>query len=185
MGYHFVNLTDIKLLVLKTVQYFKDAMPESILTDTILVNDYANFFDLEQAIYELTENRLMTYYEEGERKFGLTALGKEALKGFASRIPRSVCEKLYQTVRVKIREYQNELSLIADYEPDGEMDYMVRLGIKEGGYEIFTVTLSILDEKMAKNICREFRHSPQTLYSDVLSVLLSDGGTEQSEENLI
>ncbi len=174
MGYHFEELTDIKLLLLKTIQYFKDAIPESILTDTILANNYANYFDLEQALYELTENRLVTYYEEGERKFSLTRLGEEALAGFSYRIPKSVCEKLYQTVRIKIREYQNELSLIADYEHTGETDYTVKLGIMEGGYEIFTVSLSLFDEKMAKSVCREFKRSPQTLYTEILSVLLKE-----------
>ena len=174
MGYYFEELTDIKLLILKTIQYFKDAIPENILTDTILANNYANFFDLQQAVYELTENKLVTYYEDEGRHFSLTALGETALEGFSSRIPKSVCEKLYQTIRIKIREYENDLSLIADYERSGDMEYTVKLGIMEGGYEIFTVSLSIYDEKMAKNICREFKRSPQTLYSEILSVVLRE-----------
>lgn len=174
MGYYFEELTDIKLLIMKTIQYFKDAIPENILTDTILANNYANFFDLQQAIYELTENKLVTYFEDEGRRFSLTSLGETALEGFSSRIPKSVCEKLYQTVRIKIREYENDLSLIADYEHSGDMEYTVKLGIMEGGYEIFTVSLSIYDEKMAKNICREFKRSPQTLYSEILSVLLKE-----------
>ena len=178
MGYYFEELTDIKLLILKTIQYFKDAIPENILTDTILANNYANFFDLQQAIYELAENKLVTYYEDNGRRFSLTSLGETALEGFSSRIPKSVCEKLYQTVRIKIREYENDLSLIADYEHSGDMEYTVKLGIMEGGYEIFTVSLSIYDEKMAKNICREFKRSPQTLYSEILSVLLKDPSQE-------
>ena len=180
MSYRFEELTDIKLIILKTVQYFKTAIPENILTDTILDRDYANFFDLEQAVFELTENRLLTYYEEdGARHFSLTALGETALEGFQSRIPRSVLEKLYQTVRIKIREYENGLSLIADYEKVGDMDYSVRLGIVEGGYEIFTVSLSIFDERMAKSVCREFKRNPQILYSEILSVLIKDNEPQQ------
>lgn len=175
MDYHFEELTDIKLLILKTIRYFKTEMPENILSDTILSHGYANFFDLQQALYELTENRLVTYYEEkGVKHFSLTDLGETALNGWESRIPGSVCEKLYQTVRIKIREYENGLSLIADYEKNGDMDYVVHLGITEGGYQIFTVNLSIFDEKMAKNICREFKRNPQALYSEILSVLLKE-----------
>ncbi|MCH5187938.1 MAG: DUF4364 family protein [Oscillospiraceae bacterium] len=175
MPYQFDELTDIKLIILKTVQYFKTAMPENILTDTILAHNYANFFDLQQAVFELVENRLLTYYEEkGVRHMSLTSLGDTALEGFQSRIPRSVMEKLYQTVRIKIREYENGLSLVADYEKKGDMDYSVRLGLIEGGYEIFTVSLSIFDEKMARNICREFKRNPQTLYNEILAVLLNE-----------
>lgn len=177
MSYKFEELTDIKLIILKTVEYFKTAMPENLLTDAILCHGYANFFDLQQAVYELAENRLLTYYEEkGLRHFSLTDLGATALEGYQSRIPLSVREKLYQTVRIKIREYENGLSLIADYEKAGDMDYSVHLGIAEGGYELFTVTLSILDEKMAKTICREFKRNPQELYNEILTVLLKDGG---------
>ncbi len=175
MDYFFDDPTDIKLLIMKTIAYFKNPIPENILTDTILAHNYANFFDLQQALYELTENSLVAYYEEkGDRLFSLTNMGKTAIEGFSSRIPKSVCEKLYQTVRIKIREYENDLSLIADYEKNGDMEYSVKLGIMEGGYEIFTVTLSLVNEKMAKNVCREFKRSPQTLYSEILSVLLKD-----------
>ncbi len=175
MPYKFEELTDIKLIILKTVQYFKTAMPEAILTDAILDRGFANFFDLQQAVYELTENRLLTYYEEkGARLYSLTRLGETAAEGYQSRIPRSVLEKLYQTVRIKIREYENGLSLIADYEKTGDMDYRVHLGIMEGGYEIFTVTLSLFDEKMAQNVCRRFKCDPQVLYSEVLSALIPE-----------
>ncbi len=175
MDYFFDDPTDIKLLIMKTIAYFKNPIPENILTDTILAHNYTNFFDLQQALYELTENKLVTYYEEnGDRLYSLTSMGKTAIDGFSSRIPKSVCEKLYQTVRIKIREYENDLSLIADYEKTGDMEYSVKLGIMEGGYEIFTVTLSLVNEKMAKNVCREFKRSPQTLYSEILSVLLKD-----------
>lgn len=175
MDYQFEELTDIKLIIMKAVQYFKAAIPESILTDTVLVRGYANFFDLQQAVVELIDNRLLTYYEDGgEKMLSLTALGETALESFQGRLPRSVCEKLYQTVRIKIREYENGLSLIADYEKSGDMDYTVRLGITEGGYEIFTLNLSMLDEKLAKNVCREFKRNPQALYSEILSVLIKE-----------
>ncbi len=175
MDYSFDEPTDIKLIIMKTIQYFKSEMPEDILTDIIMSHGYANFFDFGQALFELTENRLLTYYEEkGRRLFSLTSMGETALENFQGRIPRSVCEKLYQSVRIKIREYENGLSLIADYEKSGDNDFTVRLGINEGGYEIFTLSLSILDEKMAKNVCREFKRSPETLYSEILSVLIKD-----------
>ena len=175
MSYFFEELTDIKLLVIKTIEYFRDAIPENILVDTILTNDYANFFDIQQAIFELTENKLVTYFEdESGRRYRLTAMGETALEGFSARIPKSVCEKLYQTVRIKIREFENDLNLIADYERGSDMEYVVKLGIMEGGYEIFTVSLSIFDEKMARNICREFKRNPQTLYNEILAVLLNE-----------
>ncbi len=184
MEYHFHKLTDIKLLILKTIHYFKEPIPEYILNETILINNYANFFDLQQALYEMTENKLVTYYEEnGGKMYSLTKLGSTALEGYAVHLPKSVCEKLYQTVRLKIREYENEISLIADYERSGDMDYTVKLGIMEGGYNIFTVTVSIFDEKLAKDICREFKRTPQTLYNELLSVLLKEPGGASGEGN--
>lgn len=174
MSYYFEEPIDVKLLIIRTIQYFKDAIPESILLDTILINEYANFFDLEQAIYELTENRLITYYEDGQygRRFSLTKLGETALEGFAARLPRSVCEKLYQTVRIKIREFESELSVTADYEKGTESEYTVRLGIMEGGYEIMKLSLSLFDERLARNLCREFKRAPQNLYNEILSAVL-------------
>lgn len=176
MSYYFEEPIDVKLIIIRTIRYFRDAIPESILTDTILVNGYVNYFDLEQAIYELTESRLITYYEDGQygRRFSLTSLGETALEGFAARLPKSVCEKLYQTVRVKIREFENELAVTAEYEKGSEEEYTVRLGISEGKYEIMKLSISLFDERLAKNLCREFKRSPQTYYNEVLSIMLNE-----------
>ncbi len=175
MGYFFSRLTDVKLLVIKTIQYFRDAIPENILLDVILTNEYANYFDVEQAIHELTENRLIAYYEDkGGRRFSLTRMGETARESFADRLPNSVCEKLYQTVRIKIREYENDLAVTAEYERGGDMEYTVKLKLDEGKYEIFSLSIPLFDEKLAQNICREFRRSPQNYYNEFLSIILNE-----------
>ena len=175
MGYFFSGLTDVKLLVIRTIQYFRDAIPENILLDVILTNEYANYFDVEQAIYELTENRLITYYDDRSgRRFSLTRMGETAQESFADRLPVSVCEKLYQTVRIKIREFENDLAVTADYEQGGDMEYTVKLKINEGKYEIFSLSIPLFDEKLAQNICREFKRSPQTYYNEFLSIILNE-----------
>ncbi len=173
MSYYFEEPVDVKLLIIRTIQYFRDAIPENILIDIILSNELANFFDLEQAIYELIENRLITYFEDQRgRRFSLTRLGETALEGFSARLPRSVCEKLYQSARIKIREFESDLAVTAEYDRGSEMECTVRLGIMEGKYKIFDLSLSLFDEKLAKNLCREFKRAPQELYNEVLSAVL-------------
>jgi hypothetical protein len=52
-----------------------------------------------------------------------------------------------------------------------DIEYSVTLGISEGNFDMFSVTISVGDEVMAKKMCGQFKKDPQAMYSEFLSVL--------------
>ena len=68
-------------------------------------------------------------------------------------------------------DLKNALSIKADYEKVNDIEYNVSLGISEGNYDMFNVSISVSDELMAKKMCAAFKNNPQSLYSEFLSIL--------------
>lgn len=150
-------------------------VPNSFLVDTLALEPFVNYFDLQQQIAELSEEELVTYYvEDHDRFFSLTKKGSEALSFFGDRIPKTVRERLLNAIKIKVKELKNALSIKADYEKINDIEYNVTLGISEGSFDMFSVSLSVGEEIMAKKICAVFKENPQSLYSEFLAVLTKD-----------
>ena len=172
MDYCFDDKIDVKLITLFIINNFKMPVPNSFIVDTLALEPFVNYFDLQEQISELESEEFLTYYEEGKDKFyTLTKKGLQALDFFLDRIPKTVRERLLRTIKIKIKDLKNSLSVKAEYKKINDIEYSVSLGISEGHYDMFNVTLSLGDELMAKKMCAAFKNDPQTLYSEFLAIL--------------
>ena len=172
MDYSFDQKIDVKLIALFIIDNFKMPVPNSFLVDTLALEPFVNYFDLQQQISELSEEGLVTYYvEDCDKFFSLTSKGSEALEFFSVRIPKTVRERLLHAIKIKVKELKNALSIKADYKKINDIEYSVTLGISEGNFDMFSASLSVGDEILAKKMCAAFKNNPQALYSEFLSVL--------------
>ena len=172
MDYCFDDKIDVKLITLFIIDSFKMPVPNSFIVDTLMLEPFVNYFDLEQQLSELETEGFVTYYtQESDKFYSLTKKGIEALEFFQVRVPKTVRERLLRTIKLQIKELKNALSIRADYEKLNDIEYKVSLGISEGNYDMLSVSVSVGDEIMAKKICASFKSDPQSLYSEFLSVL--------------
>ena len=174
MDYFFKDETDVRLITLFIIDGFKMPVPSSYVFDVIMLQPVVNYFDISSQLSELCEKELVTYYTEKETTYySLTNKGSEALSYFKTRIPLTVRERFLNTIKLKIKELKNSLSIKSEYNKLNDIEYNVSLGIFEGAYELFSVSLSVGDEKTAKTMCSTFNADPQKLYSQILSSLLN------------
>lgn len=172
MDYCFDDKIDVKLIALFIINNFKMPVPNSFIVDTLALEPFVNYFDLQEQISELESEEFVTYYTEDTDKFyTLTEKGLQALSFFSDRIPKTVRERLLKTIKIKIKDLKNALSVKAEYKKVNDIEYSVSLGISEGHYDMLSVTLAVGDELMAKKICAAFKNDPQTLYSEFLAIL--------------
>ncbi len=172
MDYSFDEKIDVKLITLFIIDNFKMPVPNSYIVDTLYLEPFINYFDLQQQMGELESEELVTYYiEDNVRYYSLTEKGLQALEFFSPRIPKTVRERLLRTIKIKIKDLKNALSIKAEYEKVNDIEYRISLGISEGNFDMFNVSISVSDELMAKKMCAAFKNDPQTLYSEFLSVL--------------
>ena len=172
MDYSFKEKADVKLITLFIIENFKMPVPNYYIVDTLTLEQFINYFDLQQEIGELEEDELITYYiEDDTRYYSLSDKGRQTLEYFSSKIPKTVRERLLRAIKIKIKDLRNALSIKADYEKINEIEYKVSLGISEGNFDMFNISISVSDELLAKKMCAAFKNDPQTLYSEFLSVL--------------
>ncbi len=172
MDYSFDEKVDVKLIALFIIDNFKMPVPNSYLVDILALEPFINYFDLQQQMGELEEEEFVTYYIEDDARFySLTEKGIQALQFFSQRIPKTVRERLLRTIKIKIKDLRNALSIKADYDKVNDIEYSVTLGISEGNFDMFKVSVSVSEEIMAKKICAAFKNDPQTFYSEFLSIL--------------
>ena len=116
MDYSFDEKVDVKLIALFIIHNFKMPVPHSYIVDTLALEPFINYFDLQHQIGELEDEELVTYYVEDDARFySLTDKGRQALDFFSARIPKTVRERLLRAIRLKIRDLKNALSIKADY----------------------------------------------------------------------
>ncbi len=172
MDYSFDEKIDVKLITLFIIDSFKIPVPNSYIVDVLALEPFINYFDLQQQIGELEEDEFVTYYiEDNARFYSLTEKGTQALEFFSQRIPKTVRERLLRIIKIKIKDLRNALSIKAEYKKVNDIEYSVSLGISEGNFDMFNVSISVSDELMAKKMCAAFKNDPQTLYSEFLSIL--------------
>ncbi len=172
MDYNFEEKADVKLITLFIIDSFKMPVPNSFIVDTLALEPFINYFDLQQHMGELEEEELVTYYiEDNARYYSLTQKGSQTLGFFSSRIPKTVRERLLRTIKVKIKDLRNALSIKAEYKKVNDIEYSVSLGISEGNFDMFNISISVNEELLAKKMCAAFKNDPQTIYSEFLSVL--------------
>lgn len=172
MDYCFDDKIDVKLITLFIIENFKTPVPNSFIVDTLMLEPFINYFDLQEQMAELEEEEFVTYYiENNDRFYSITSKGAQALEFFRVRIPKTVRERLLRAIKIKVKDLKNALSIKAEYKKVNDIEYSVTLGISEGNFDMFGLTISVGDEVMAKKMCGQFKDDPQAMYSEFLSVL--------------
>lgn len=175
MDYHFESKEDIKLIILTVINDFNIPVSNAMIVDTVRIHSFAEYFDIQQYLYELTEAQMVTYYiEKSVRYYSLTQKGKDAVEYFSSDIPVTVREKLYNTAKTKAKELRDSMSVQCEYYKENDFEYTVSLRIVERGYDLFNLKLSVGSEKIAKMISARFEKDPESFYTRIFSILVDD-----------
>lgn len=175
MDYHFESREDIKLIILTVINDFNMPVSNAMIVDTVLTHSFAQYFDIQQYLYELTDAQMVTYYVESDvRYYSLTQKGKDAVSYFAQKIPQTVRERLFETAKKKAKEQLESMSISAEYYKENDMEYTVVMKIVERNYDMFKLKMSVGSESIAKAMCERFKKDPETFYTRVFSMLIDE-----------
>ena len=181
MDYHFDSKEDVKLIILTVINNFNIPINHSVIADTVLTHSFAEYIDIMQHLYELTESGMVTYYvEDGAKFYSLTQKGKDTVGYFSSKIPFTVRERLFETAKKKSREFLNEQSIKAEYLAHNDFEFGVTLRIVERGVDMFRLEITVSSEEIAKTMCAKFRRDPEGFYANVFTLLASDDNENKS-----
>ncbi len=162
-----------KLMVLYMLGKVDFSLTYTHLSDFILGRGYTDYFNLQQAIAELTETGLI--HQETLRSttyYMITPEGEETIGYFSSRISLAIREDIDTWLKENRLAMINDVSMRADYYRDTAGDYEVRCVIMEKKKDLCDLRLKVTDESIAKAMCKQWKAKSQPIYEYLMKELM-------------
>ncbi len=170
--YEFKEPSEIKLIILYIIRNFGEAIDNGQITDIFMDYEFVDYFTMQKYLDELVEMRLVEVdVHNGLRLYFLTKHGTEAYDAYIKKIPVSVREKLLLSIRAYRKQERNEADISASFRPLNELSYAVDLSIRDGGFPLLDIRMSVGSKDTAREVCKRFREDPQKTYSALLEIL--------------
>ncbi len=144
--------TEQKLIILEvlgSLGSLTDLQLLNILSDSGLMN----YFDMMLTLNDLCAQghcAVRTVYNG--REYSLTRAGQEALTLFQNKLPSSVRRSIDDTVRASTEAVQAQQAFPTEYRQTPRGDYLLTMRVREQGTDMMSVSLSLPDENIAKQI---------------------------------
>ena len=142
---------------------------EDILT-IIQDNGFANYFEVTDALAELTDHENIIVCGESRELFAPSDTAKLIAKQLDTALPHSVRDKAVAAAinllaKAK-REQENTVEIIQD-----KRGYQVGCHISGGDMELMSFTLHVPDRYQAQMVKEQFQSSPETVYRMLLALV--------------
>ena len=165
--------TLIKLIVLYMLDKVDFPITKAQIYDFILEKEYANYFALTEATFELTEGGLIETSSTHSSTFlKLTDKGRDTLTFFQNRISEGIRKDINAYFDENRMEITNRMSVITNYYRTAAGDYVADLTAREKSEDIINIKINMPTEESAQAICDNWRDRSSDIYSFILENLL-------------
>ncbi len=162
-----------KLIVLYMLDKVDFPITKAQVYDFILEKEYANYFTLTQATYELTEDGYIESSSTHSTTFlKLTDKGRDTLTFFQNRISEGIRNDINSYFEDNRFEISNRVSVMTNYYRSANGDYIADLSAREKSEDLINIRINMPTEESAQNICEHWREKSSDIYSFILENLL-------------
>lgn len=164
-----------KLKLLFILKYANMPLANIEITNFILDNDILDYFTLQQLLKDLCEsNFVVLSSRNGNEYYSISDTGKEALEMFGDKLPEYFVpqvEKNFSNLKMEIKKHRE---LLGHYYKKTEDEFIVSLQVMENESTIFSLSLNVPDEDLAKYICKKWDSNPEDIFSKIIKTLTSE-----------
>ncbi len=162
-----------KLIVLYILSRVDFPLTNSQLTEFILDKEYTNYFNVQQVISDLIEDKFITYKTiRNSSLYLLTDSGLETLDFFNNIISTGIKDDIEEYLAENKYKLQEEVSSQADFNQIKKGEYLVRLKVIERNTPIIDLQLVVSSEEDAINFCNNWKNKSSDIYGYLMSSLL-------------
>lgn len=162
-----------KLIVLYMLDKVDFPITKAQIYDFILEKEYANYFTLTQATYELTEDGYIESSSTNSATFlALTDKGRDTLTFFQNRISEGIRNDINTYFEDNRFEISNRVSVMTNYYRSASGDYIADLSAREKSEDLINIRITMPTEESAQSICEHWREKSSDIYSFILENLL-------------
>ena len=169
------TLAENKVLILYILNLINNDFKQDDLFKIISSINDINYFYFKQILTDLIDSKLVgTYTKEEEPVIRITSEGKNAYHLTKDVLPGIMKLKADNIFEKEISNIEEESSIIAEFTPRNENDYIIKCKIVENNETIFEVKTFVGSRDRAKRIVDNWNKNATTIYPKILNILLDD-----------
>ncbi len=164
-----------KLKLLYILKYINMPLTNIEITNFILDNDILDYFTLQQLLGDLCDSKFVVLNSKnGNEYYSISEAGTAALDMFGEKLPEyfiKQVEKNFYNLKMEIKKHRE---LLGHYYKRKEDEYIVSLQVMENESIIFSLSINVPDEDLAKHICKKWDSNPEEIFSSIIKTLTTD-----------
>ena len=139
------------------------------------INDEINYFYFKQVLTDLIDSKLVNLVtKDAERLVSINTDGENAYNLNKNALPGLIKLKADNIFKKELSSIEEESSVIAEFIPKNENDYIIKCKIIENNETIFEVKTFAGSMDRAKRIVDNWKNNASDIYPKILNLLLED-----------
>lgn len=169
-------LAENKVLILYILNQISNGILEDGLYKIISSINNVNYFYFKEVLTDLLDSKLVGIFtkEEEESVLRITSEGKNALSLTIDVLPGILKLKADNVFKKEFTSIANETSIVAEFIPRSENDYIIKCKVIEKNETIFEVKTFAGSRERAKKIVDNWNKNASKIYPKILDILLED-----------
>lgn len=175
-------LAENKVLILYILDKISDGILEGGLYKIISSINDINYFYFKEVLTDLLDSKLVGIFtkdEEEESVLRITSEGKNALTLTIDVLPGILKLKADNVFKKEFSSIADETSIISEFIPRNENDYIIKCKIIEKNETIFEVRTFAGSRDRAKKIVDNWNKNASKIYPKILDMLLEDNNSNE------
>ena len=169
-------LAENKVLILYILNQISNGILEDGLYKIISSINDVNYFYFKEVLTDLLDSKLVGIFtkEEEESVLRITSEGKNALSLTIDVLPGILKLKADNVFKEEFNSIFDETSIVAEFIPRSENDYIIKCKVIEKNERIFEVKTFAGSRERAKKIVDNWNKNASKIYPKVLDLLLEN-----------
>lgn len=166
------TLAENKVLILYLLNQVHKPITNDNLYKLILSAIEMNYFYFQQFLLDLIEAEfIISYPKEDQTVYELTSHGKETLDLTIDILPGIIKLKADTNLKPILENIENEHSIIAEFTPKSEDNYIVTCKIMENNETLFEIKTFAGSRDIAKGIVENWKNKAEIIYPKLIETL--------------
>lgn len=168
-------LAENKVLILYILNLINNDFRQDDLFKIITSINDINYFYFKQVLTDLIDSKLVgSYTKENDQVIKITSEGKDAYTLTKDVLPGIMKLKADNIFAKEFPSIEEESSVIAEFTPKSENEYIIKCKIIENNETVFEVKTIAGSGERAKRIVDNWKKNATTIYPKFLNMLLED-----------
>ena len=165
------TLAESKVIILYILNKLPNPVSNESLYKLVLSINDMNYFYFQQFLLDLINNKYIEFFNNGIHTiYKITTLGKNVLELTEDILPGI----LKLQIDTELTTAKHESSVIAEYTPRSENNYVVSCKIIENNECCFELKTTAPSREQAKKIVNNWENNSNKIYGKILSILTQE-----------